>query len=103
MIRARVVGAGGYGGIGVIDLLVGHPEVEIVSLVDIQNVGLPISRKFPHMEGFCDLLEGDVNFPAVMRELRAIGYAGPCVAEFFGLDEVGLRKLSRAMDRILAM
>jgi hexulose-6-phosphate isomerase len=55
------------------------------------------------LAGFCDLLEGDVNFPAVMRELRAVGYDGPCVAEFFRLDAAALRKVSQAMDRILAM
>ena len=53
--------------------------------------------------GFCDLLEGDVNFPAVMASLRAVGYDGPCVAEFFQLDSAALGKLSHAMDRILAM
>jgi hexulose-6-phosphate isomerase len=53
--------------------------------------------------GFCDLLEGDVSFPAVMEALRAIGYDGPCVAEFFQLDTEGLDRLSTAMDEILAM
>jgi hexulose-6-phosphate isomerase len=53
--------------------------------------------------GFCDLLEGDVNYPEVMKALREVGYDGPCVAEFFGLDSGGLKKLSEAMDQILAM
>jgi L-ribulose-5-phosphate 3-epimerase len=60
-------------------------------------------RSVGTLAGFCDLLEGDVNFPAVMQGLRAAGYDGPCVAEFFGLDSAGLKKLSAAMDRILAM
>ncbi|MGD2175272.1 MAG: sugar phosphate isomerase/epimerase family protein [Candidatus Brocadiaceae bacterium] len=55
------------------------------------------------LEGFCALLEGDVDYPAVMRELRDVGYDGPCVAEFFRLEEDALAKLSAAMDRILAM
>lgn len=54
-------------------------------------------------EGFCDLLEGDVNYPAVMSELRSVGYDGPCVAEFFQLDSAGLDRVSKAMDRISAM
>lgn len=53
--------------------------------------------------GFCDLLEGDVNYPAVMAALRELNYDGPCVAEFFQLDSAALDKLSKAMDRILAM
>ena len=60
-------------------------------------------REVGTISGFCDLLEGDVNFPAVMASLRAVGYDGPCVAEFFQLDSAALGKLSHAMDRILAM
>jgi len=55
------------------------------------------------LAGFCDLLEGDVNYPAVMESLRAVGYDGPCVAEFFELDSEALRKVSAAMDKIFAM
>jgi N-acetyl-gamma-glutamyl-phosphate reductase len=55
MIQARVIGAGGYGGAGVIDLLLAHPEAGIVDVVDIENVGKPIAEKFPHLQGFCDL------------------------------------------------
>jgi L-ribulose-5-phosphate 3-epimerase len=60
-------------------------------------------RNVGTLAGFCDLLEGDVNYPAVMQELRKAGYEGPCVAEFFGLDSAALDKLSAAMDEILAM
>lgn len=55
------------------------------------------------LDGFCELLEGDVDFPAVMAALREVGYDGPCTAEFFGLDSPALTRLSSAMDRILAM
>lgn len=54
------------------------------------------------LEGFCDLLEGDVNYPAAMQELRNAGYDGPVTAEFFNA-EGDLRKISDAMDKILAM
>jgi hexulose-6-phosphate isomerase len=60
-------------------------------------------REVGTLAGFCDLLEGDVNYPAVMKGLRAAGYNGPCVAEFFGIDSAGLRKVSEAMDRIFAV
>jgi hexulose-6-phosphate isomerase len=60
-------------------------------------------RSVGTLDGFCDLLAGDVNYPAVMESLREVGYGGPCVAEFFGLDSAGLDKLSKAMDTILAM
>lgn len=54
------------------------------------------------IDGFCDLLEGDVNYPEVMKSLREIGYDGPVTAEFFGVENE-LRKISDAMDKILAM
>ncbi len=60
-------------------------------------------REVGTLAGFCDLLEGDVNYPAVMKGLRAVGYNGPCVAEFFGIDSAALRKVSGAMDRIFTM
>ncbi|NQU42294.1 N-acetyl-gamma-glutamyl-phosphate reductase [bacterium] len=56
MIKARVIGAGGYGGAGILDLLIGHPEAEVVDVVDVENVGMPISQKFPHLKGFCNLV-----------------------------------------------
>lgn len=36
-----------------------------------------------NLTGFVDLLEGDVNFPAVVAALREVGYDGACVAELF--------------------
>jgi len=60
-------------------------------------------RSVGTLQGFCDLLEGDVNYPAVMEALRDVGYDGSAVAEFFGLDAEALEKLSKAMDGILAM
>ena len=56
MIRVRVVGAGGFGGANIIELLCAHPETEIVSLVDVDGVGRPISAKHTHLKGVCDLV-----------------------------------------------
>lgn len=36
------------------------------------------------LEGFVMLLEGDVDWPAVVRALRSIGWDGPLTAEYFG-------------------
>jgi len=55
MITARVIGAGGYGGVGVGELLLGHPEVEISALVDIENIGVPVSSLYPHLAGSLDM------------------------------------------------
>lgn len=56
-------------------------------------------------EGFVDLLEGDVNWPAVMASLREIGYEGPVVAEMIPYYRhyplVRIANTSNAMDAIL--
>ena len=55
MVKIKIVGATGYGGIGLIELLLGHPEAQIVALVAREDVGKRISDIYPHLDGFCDL------------------------------------------------
>ena len=62
------------------------------------------------LHGFVDLLSGDVNWPAVMQELKAIGYNGWITAEmippvpFYRYSpETLIHNTSRAMDSILEM
>jgi len=54
MIRVKIIGAGGYGGVGMTELLLKHPKAKLQSLVDVENVGSPISAIYPHLAGFCD-------------------------------------------------
>ena len=55
MIKAKIVGAGGYGGVGITELLLSHPEVKITTLVAATETGMKISDLYPHLAGFCDL------------------------------------------------
>ncbi len=54
-IRVLIVGAGGYGGCGSVEILSFHPKVDIVGLVDQQDIGKPYSEIYPHLKGFCDM------------------------------------------------
>jgi hexulose-6-phosphate isomerase len=61
-------------------------------------------------DGFCDLLSGDVNWPEVIRALRAINYGGWVTAEMIPpvpfykhCPEVLIHNTSRAMDAILKL
>lgn len=52
------------------------------------------------INGFCPMLEGDVNYPAVIAELRKAGYDLDLTAEVAsGMDSI--RHTSAALDRIL--
>lgn len=54
-LRVKIIGAGGYGGVGITELIHGHPRANISALVDVENVGVTISDIYPHLHGFCDL------------------------------------------------
>lgn len=49
-----------------------------------------------------ELLEGDCDWPAVMKALDDIGYAGWATAEIPGGGEERLREIAARMDRIIA-
>ena len=65
------------------------------------------SRKKQNDEGLwkgfqAELLEGDNDWPAVMKALKAVGYAGWFTAEVAGGGRERLAFLAERMDRILA-
>jgi len=53
--------------------------------------------------GFVDLGDGNVNWPAVMKALRAIKYKGPLTAEMVPPTPGILKRTSKAMNKILKM
>ncbi len=55
MKKALIVGATGFGGLGLIEILLRHKGFQIAQLVARKDVGKKISEVFPHLEGFCDL------------------------------------------------
>lgn len=54
-VRAKIIGAGGYGGVGIAELLYRHPATDIVALVAVDSVGQALSDLYPHLKGFIDL------------------------------------------------
>ena len=54
MKKAIIIGATGFGGLGLIDLLVKHPEIQIADLAAV-DYGKKISEMYPHLTGICDL------------------------------------------------
>jgi len=90
-------------------MLTGYPEQWIRILGQrIRRVHLKdFSRAIGTAAGFVDLLEGDVQWPAVMAALHAIGYDGYCTAELIPgyqhAPAVRWQNASRAMDAIFGL
>ncbi len=77
MVRVKIIGAGGYGGVGLVELLLGHPGAKLVSLVDLQDVGAPISKLYPHLHGFCDMVIVDPSDPKANEQVDVVFTATP--------------------------
>ena len=93
-------------------LLVGYPEQWIKVLGKrIRRVHFKdFRRAVATVDGFCDLLSGDVDWPAVMKALREAGYDGWVAAEMIPpvpfykhCPEVLAANTSRAMDAIFSL
>jgi len=82
MIRVKVVGATGYGGIGITELVLQHPEAKLVSLVAREDVGFPICKVYPHLDGFCDLPILAADDPLAAEPVDVVFFATP--------DKVGM-------------
>ncbi len=48
-LKVAIVGSTGYGGVELIRFLLGHPEVEIASVISSSSSGIPITDGFPHL------------------------------------------------------
>lgn len=90
MIRARVIGACGFGGANIIELLAAHPEAEIVSLVDVKGVGGAVSEQHTHLKGFCDV---------AIESPDTAAWDGSCDVVFCATpDGVGMKLASACRD-----
>jgi N-acetyl-gamma-glutamyl-phosphate reductase len=54
MKNAVIIGATGFGGLGLVDILSKHPEIRITELAAIDH-GKKISEMYPHLRGISDL------------------------------------------------
>ena len=93
-------------------LLAGYPEHWVRVLgARIRRVHFKdFRRNVGTVDGFCDLLSGDVDWPAVVRALRETGFDGWVAAEMIPpvpfykhCPEALIHNTARAMDAILAL
>jgi len=55
MKNVTIIGATGFGGLGLIEILLRHPGFQIKQLIARKDTGRPVSDIFPHLKGFCDI------------------------------------------------
>ncbi|MCC8190009.1 MAG: N-acetyl-gamma-glutamyl-phosphate reductase, partial [Planctomycetes bacterium] len=53
MTTIKIIGATGYGGLGMIEILLRHPEFTLTAVAATHDVGKPISAVWPYLEGYC--------------------------------------------------
>ena len=76
-IRVAIIGAGGYGGCGAIEFLIGHPNAELAALIDINDIGKPISNIYPHLAGFCDMPISAPDDTGLPKDFDVVFFATP--------------------------
>jgi N-acetyl-gamma-glutamyl-phosphate reductase len=81
MKNATIIGATGFGGLGLIEILLRHPEFKIKQLAARKDVGKRVNEVFPHLTGFCELM---VESP------EATDYSGIDIAFFSTPDRAGM-------------
>ena len=89
--RIKVIGAGGYGGVGIVELLLQHPEVEIACLVAKDNAGAKMSDLYPHLRGYCDMQILAVDDPAAAEPVDLVFFSTP--------DGVAMRQAGVELER----
>lgn len=77
MIKVKLVGATGYGGVGLIELLLRHPEIEITTLIAASDTGKPISFFYPHLAGFCDKMVYHADADEADADADVVVYSTP--------------------------
>jgi len=77
MIKVKIVGAGGYGGVGITELLLSHPEAKIQTLVAATETGMKMSELYPHLAGFCDLPILKPDDPAAQEPADVVFFSTP--------------------------
>lgn len=77
MIKAAIVGATGYTGMEIADILINHPEVEITSLSALVEEDTVFSDLFPRFKGRLDLLCKNLNTEEVMNKSDVVFLALP--------------------------
>ncbi len=100
-LRAQIVGATGYGGLGMLELLLGHPRFEVAALLARDDAGRRIDEVYPHLAGRCELEVQRPQPDAIGRDCDVVVFATPDgVSQGYApaLADAGMRFLDYSGD-----
>lgn len=76
-IRAAIVGSTGYSGVELIRLLLGHPNVQITSVISSSHAGASIAEGFPHLSEIIAERLDAVDVPLIKSKADVVFTATP--------------------------
>jgi N-acetyl-gamma-glutamyl-phosphate reductase len=101
MYRAQIVGATGYGGLGILELLLQHPDFEVASLIARDDAGRRIDEVYPHLTGRCSLTVEAPNDASIGAGADIVIFATPdrvSMGYAAGLADAGTRFIDYSGD-----
>ncbi len=101
MIRVKIIGAGGYGGGGLLELFVRHPQVEVTGVIDVADVGRSIGDLVPHLRDFYDIIIQSPDDPENTKNVDVVFFATPDGVGMAGADkytEAGIKVIDFSGD-----
>jgi N-acetyl-gamma-glutamyl-phosphate reductase len=73
-----------------VEILLHHPQARLAALVDVTDVGTPISELYPHLAGYCDMPLLDAKDPRAQEKVDVVFMATP--------DRVGMNLAPAYLD-----
>ena len=99
--RAQIVGATGYGGLGMLELLLQHPSFEIASLIARDDAGRRIDEVYPHLMARCAETVQAPDPELIGRDCDVVIFATPdrvSMGYAPALTEAGIRFIDYSGD-----
>lgn len=90
MKRACIIGATGFGGCGLLEILARHPEISVTQLFARNETNIKIGEVFPHLAQFYDL---------TVQPMDKIDYSSIDIAFFSTPDRAGMAIIRDFYDR----
>jgi len=99
--HVQIVGATGYGGLGILELLMAHPDFEVTSLIARDEAGNRIDDVYPHLHGRTELTVDSAETTPIGTNADVVVFSTPDgVSQGYaaGLADTGTRFIDYSGD-----